>query len=132
MNLRNAIRAPARRAAALAFIAILCLSAWVCLIAGSITVLGPVLGLGGAFLVMAAILSGLALLSVLIQRLSVSSPPEPAGIDQSDARLIAAMAKASLSSLRNKKTLKLTLIATSAIAAGLAILLSGQDAQKKD
>ncbi|MGJ8561793.1 MAG: hypothetical protein ACSHX3_16305 [Litorimonas sp.] len=117
---------------ALASIAILCLSAWVCLIAGSIAILGRALGLGGAFLAMAAILSGLAFFSVLIQRLSVLSSPEQAGIERSDARLIAAMTKVGLSGLRNKKALKLMLIATSVIAAGLALLLSDQDAQKKD
>lgn len=131
MFMRDALQAQARRAIGLALVSILCLSSWICLIAGCIAIMSPALGWGGAFLVMAAVLAAAALLVVVISRLSAKSPKKPE-IEAGEARLIAAAANAALSSLQNKKTLRLALIATSAIAAALALVLSGGDAQDKD
>ena len=130
MYLRDAIKESARRASALALVAVLFLSVWICLIAGGVAMMRPALGLGGAFFVMAAILAATAVFVVWIGRLSTSSSRR-AGIEAREARLAAAAASAVLSGLSNRKTLKFALIATSAIAAGVALLLSGQDAPDK-
>jgi len=131
MFMRDAMQSQVRRAIGLALISILCLSVWICLIAGCIALMGPALGLGGAFLVMAAVLAATALLVVVISRLSATSPKKPE-IEAGEARLIAAAANAVLSGLQKKKTLRLALVATSAITAALALVLSGGDAQGED
>lgn len=126
------MQAHVRRAVGLFLLAVVCLTAWICLIAGCIALIGPALGLGGAFLVIAAVLAATAVLLVIIGRLSASSSPERAKIEAGDARFIKVAASAVMSGLNNKKTLQLALIATSAIAAGVALLLSGKDAQDED
>lgn len=132
MLLRDAMQTRMRRAVGLALIVILCLSTWICLIAGCITLMGPALGFGEAFLVMAAFLAATAFVAVLISRLSAKSFPERLRIETREARLIAAAGSAVLSVLNNKRRLRLALIATSAIAAGLVLLLSGGDVKDDD